>query len=277
MKKACVIGWPISHSRSPLIHGHWLTQYGIAGSYERVPVKPEELPSFVERIRRGELAGSNVTVPHKEAVLQLVDEADGVARDIGAANTLWRDGGRVLASNTDAYGFICNLNAHHPQWRDAPGIPQVIGAGGSARAVLFALKQAGCRRIRLVNRTRERAEQLAAHFGAGIDLVTWEERALELRDISLLVNTTTQGMASNPPLDLALEGLPAAAIVYDLIYVPLVTPLLAAARARGFATVGGLGMLLHQAVPGFERWFGRRPEVTETLLRLVEADIAGAH
>lgn len=273
MRTATVIGWPISHSRSPLIHGYWLKRYGIEGAYERRPVKPEELTAFVDSIRRGELAGSNVTVPHKEAVLKLVDDADGIAKAIGAANTLWGENGRVRATNTDAHGFMANLQAAHPQWQKAPGVPFVVGAGGAARAVIYALKGAGCARIRLANRSPGRARQLAGHFGPVVEVVDWQERAARLGDVSLLVNTTTQGMANNPPLDLTLGGLPQTAVVYDLIYVPLRTPLMVAAEARGLATLGGLGMLLHQAGVGFEHWFGRRPEVTDELFRLVAADV----
>jgi shikimate dehydrogenase len=275
LRKATVIGWPISHSRSPLIHGYWLKRYGISGSYERRPVRPDELPAFVDLVRRGELVGGNVTVPHKEAVLALVDELDDVGRAIGAANTLWTDSGRVFATNTDAHGFLANLNDAHPDWRGTPGTPLVIGAGGAARAVIFALSQAGCEHIRIANRTPERAHELASHFGAGIQVVDWQDRAGRLADVSLLVNTTTQGMAANPPLDLPLSGLAPAAIVYDLVYVPLRTPLLAAAESQGNRTLGGLGMLLHQAVVGFERWFGRKPEVTDGLFKLVAADIEG--
>ena len=276
MRIATVIGWPISHSRSPLIHGYWLKRYGIAGAYERRPVRPEELPAFVETLRQGAIAGSNVTVPHKEAVLSLVDEADSIARSIGAANTLWSEGGRVLATNTDAHGFLSNLVAAYPDWQDQPGVPYVIGAGGAARAVVYALKEAGCARIRLTNRSSERAQEMARFFGSTVEIAGWADRTDQLGDTGLLINTTTQGMAANAPLDLALDALPATAIVYDLVYVPLRTPLLVAAGLRGLRTLGGLGMLLHQAVPGFERWFGHRPEVTDELVRLVAADIERA-
>jgi shikimate dehydrogenase len=275
LRTATVIGWPINHSRSPLIHGYWLKRYGIAGAYERRPVRPEELAAFVASVRRGELAGSNVTVPHKEAVLALVDEADPIARAIGAANTLWSEGSRVRATNTDAHGFLANLEAAFPDWSHAPGIPLIIGAGGAARAVLYALKGAGCERIRLCNRTPERAESLAHHFGNSIEVIEFRKRSAALADANLLVNTTTQGMIGQPALDLPLDGLPQTAIVYDLVYVPLRTPLIAAAEARGNRTLGGLGMLLHQAGVGFEHWFGRRPEVTDELYKLVAADIEG--
>ena len=275
MKRATVIGWPISHSRSPLIHGYWLKKFAMAAVYEMRAVEPKDLPAFIEIVRRGTIVGSNVTVPHKEAVLPLVDVTDAVATAIGAANTLWSEGGKVYATNTDAYGFLTNLASAFPAWQQVQGVPLVMGAGGSARAVLFALLGAGCKRIRLCNRSPERAAELAKHFGSGIDVVAWADRTRALADCSLLVNCTTQGMAANPALGLPLTGLPATAIVYDLIYVPLETPLLAAAKARGLPTVGGLGMLLHQAVPGFEKWFGRRPEVTSELHDLIVADLQG--
>jgi len=275
MRKATVIGWPISHSRSPLIHSYWLKRYGIEGAFERLPVKPEDLGAFVTVLRRGDLVGSNVTVPHKEAVLDLVDEADELACAIGAANTLWIEQKRVLATNTDAHGFLANLDAAFPDWLQTAGVPIVVGAGGAARAVLFALKSAGCGHIRLANRSPQRADDLARYFGPSIEVVPWEDRAALLGDAGLVVNSTTLGMASNPPLDLPLAGLPTHAIVYDLVYVPLRTPLLRTADSLGLRTLGGLGMLLHQAVPGFERWFGRRPEVTPELFQLVTADIEG--
>jgi len=275
MRTATVIGWPINHSRSPLIHEYWLRRYGLSGTYERRPVRPEELPAFVESVRQGEFIGGNVTVPHKEAVLKLVDEADSIASAIGAANTLWTEKGRVLATNTDAHGFLANLVAVYPDWQQGLGTPMVIGAGGAARAVLHALKGAGCDRIRLTNRSPGRARELARYFGTGIEVVDWRDLSTGLGNASLLVNATTLGMASNPSLDLTLGNLLATAIVYDLVYVPLRTPLLVSAEARGLRTLGGLGMLLHQAVVGFERWFERRPEVTDELYQLIAADIEG--
>jgi shikimate dehydrogenase len=273
VRTATVIGWPISHSRSPIIHGYWLKRYGIAGAYERRPVRPEELPKFVASMRRGDIIGSNVTVPHKETVLRLVDKSEEIVRAIGAANTLWLEDGRICATNTDAHGFLANLGAAFPDWQQGACLPLVIGAGGAARAALYALIGAGCQRIRLVNRSPARARELAAHFGKAVEIVDWSERAAELGAVTLLINTTTQGMGANAALDMPLGGLPPAAIVYDLVYVPLRTPLLLAAEARGLRTLGGLGMLLHQAVPGFERWFGHRPEVTQDLVGLVVADI----
>jgi shikimate dehydrogenase len=276
MKKAAVIGWPISHSRSPLIHSYWLKQHGIAGSYERRPVAPHELPAFIETIRRGELAGCNVTVPHKEAVLKLVDDADQTARAIGAANTLWMEGGRLKATNTDAYGFLTNLATAFPDWRNAPGVPLVVGAGGAARAVIHALRGAGCKTILLTNRTRARADELVKFFGDDVEALDWDNRRDGIADCSLLINTTTQGMSGQAALDVAVDALNPLTIVYDLVYVPLETPLMAAARAHGHRTLGGLGMLLHQAVVGFEHWFGVKPVPTDDLYKLVTADL-GKH
>ncbi len=276
MRKAAVIGWPVSHSRSPMIHGYWLKKYGIEGSYERAPVKPEELSAFIEGLRRGDLAGCNVTVPHKEAVLKLVDTADDIARAIGAANTLWMEGGRLRATNTDAHGFLANLEMTYPDWREPPGIPLVVGAGGAARAVIYALRKAGCRNILLTNRTRARADDLVAYFGDDVEALDWDQRIDGVSDCSLLVNTTTQGMAGQVALDISIESLNPETIVYDLVYVPLETPLIAAARASGQRTLGGLGMLLHQAGVGFEHWFGVKPRVTDELYQLVAANI-GAH
>lgn len=273
MRKAAVIGWPISHSRSPLIHGYWLKQHGIEGSYERRPVKPEELPAFIAGLRRGDLAGCNVTVPHKEAVLKLVDDADATARAIGAANTLWMDGGRLRATNTDAHGFLANLEAAYPDWCDPPGIPLVVGAGGAARAVIHALRGAGCKTILLTNRTRARADELVDYFGDDVQALDWERRRDGVADCSLLINTTTQGMAGQAALEVPVDALNPLSIVYDLVYVPLKTPLMTAAEARGLRTLGGLGMLLHQAGVGFEHWFGAKPQVTDELYRLVAADI----
>jgi shikimate dehydrogenase len=275
MRKAAVIGWPISHSRSPLIHGYWLKKHDIAGTYERVPVMPEALPGFIDGIRRGDFAGCNVTVPHKEAVLKLVDDADDIARAIGAANTLWMEGGWLKATNTDAHGFLANLAAAYPDWRDPPGVPLVVGAGGAARAVIHALRGAGCKNILLTNRTRARADELVDYFGDDVEALDWDRRHDGVADCSLLINTTTQGMAGQAALDVPVNALNPLSIVYDLVYVPLKTPLMQAAEACGLRTLGGLGMLLHQAGVGFEKWFGAKPQVTDELYKLVAADIEG--
>lgn len=270
MRRACVIGWPVEHSRSPLIHRYWLKTYGIDGAYEKEAVEPKDLPEFLGSLAARGYVGANVTLPHKEAALRLAAIADEAARTIGAANTLWLDeGGRLNAGNTDAYGFITNLNAEAPGWNDARRPVMVLGAGGAARAILHGLLAEGASRILLTNRTRGRAEELARTFGPAVTVVDWRERARALSRCGLLVNATSLGMTGKDPLDLDLASLPPDAVVADLVYSPLETGLLAAARAGGNRTVDGLGMLLHQAVPGFEAWFGRRPEVTPALRAFV--------
>ena len=276
-KKAFVIGHPIAHSRSPKIHGHWLRQYGIPGSYEAIDVAPDDVAAFLASLSHRGFSGGNVTIPHKEAAFTAVKRRDDAAELIGAVNTLWLEEGALVGGNTDAYGFAANLDGCAPGWAgNGPAV--VLGAGGAARAVVHALKERGVRDIRIVNRTFTRAAELRDRFGAGI---TAHGAATDdlLADAGLLVNTTSLGMAgkeggSDLPADPG--RLPAHAIVSDIVYVPLETPLLAAARSRGLKTVDGLGMLLHQAVPGFERWFGRRPEVTSQLRAMVVADLGGA-
>ena len=266
MRRACVIGWPVEHSRSPLIHRYWLKQYGIDGAYEKEAVRPEDLARFLGSLEALGYAGANVTLPHKEAALRLAAVADEAARTIGAANTLWLDdGGRLNASNTDAYGFMTNLDAETPDWNDGGRPVVVLGAGGAARAILHGLLAEGARHILLANRTSGRAEALAGAFGPAVTVVDWRDRNRALAGCGLLVNATSLGMTGKDPLDLDLASLPPAAVVADIVYSPLETALLAAARARGNRTVDGLGMLLHQAVPGFERWFGVRPAVTPAL------------
>jgi shikimate dehydrogenase len=274
MKRACVIGWPVEHSRSPLVHRYWLAQYGIDGAYEKEAVRPEELGGFLGSLARRGYAGANVTLPHKEAALQLAAVADEAARAIGAANTLWLDqAGRLCASNTDAYGFMTNLEAAAPEWNDRRRPAMVLGAGGAARAILHGLLSEGASIILLANRTRGRAEALAKVFGPSVMVVEWADRNRALADCGLLVNATSLGMSGKEPLDIELTALPSDAAVADIVYSPLETRLLTAARARGNRTVDGLGMLLHQAVPGFERWFGLRPEVTSQLRAHVAASL----
>ncbi len=273
MKRACVIGWPIKHSRSPIIHSHWLKQHAIDGAYDKLEVAPETLPGFLARIG-GELAGCNVTVPHKEAALALVDDLEETARAVGAVNTIWADGEGIHGANTDVEGFLANLDQNVPGWDLAPLKAVVLGAGGAARAVVFGLIARGAAEIAIVNRSFERAEELVRDFGEKSRAAPFGELPALLPPATLLVNATSLGMQGKPPLEISLEGLNPAAIVTDLVYVPLRTPLLEAAAARGHRTVDGLGMLLHQAVPGFEKWFGVRPEVTLELRRLVEDDIA---
>ena len=273
-RAAGVIGWPIAHSRSPLLHGYWLKQHGIPGAYLPFAVRPGEVRAALRGLAALGFAGCNVTVPHKEETLALVDTADDLSRRIGAANlVVVGPDGSLHGSNTDAYGFLANLRERAPHWRADAGPAVVIGAGGSARAVIVSLADAGAPEIRLVNRTGERAEAVAAALGGPIRVVEWEARAQALEGARLLVNTTTQGMHGQPPLDLALSPLPRDAVVTDLVYVPLETPLLAAARARGNVAVDGLGMLLHQAVPSFAAWFGVTPEVTPELRALAEATL----
>lgn len=274
-RHAFVCGHPVGHSRSPLIHGHWLAGHGIAGSYRAIDVPPEDFADFLATLARRGLAGGNVTIPHKEAAHALVSRRDPAAEAIGAVNTVWLDDGRLAGANTDAFGFAANLDAHAPGWRRG-GNALVLGAGGAARAVVFALLEAGFDEVRLANRTAGRARALADRFGSRIVPVEWAGLDEAAPDAALVVNTTALGMGNDalPPLDVA--KLPDAALVTDIVYVPLRTPLLAAAEERGLSTVDGLGMLLHQAVPGFERWFGVRPEVTPELRSLVLADL-GVH
>lgn len=260
---AGVIGAPVGHSRSPRLHGTWLRDYGIAGHYVPLHVEAGDLERVLQAMPIMGFVGANVTIPHKEAALALADEVTEMAARIGAANTLTFRDGRIHADNTDGYGFMANLRQGAPEWRPEAGAALVLGAGGAARAVIVALQDAGVPEIRLTNRTRARAAELAAEFGCAVQ--DWDARAEGLDDLGLLVNTTALGMDGQPALAMALDGLPEGAMVTDIVYTPLETPLLCDARARGLQAVDGLGMLLHQAVPGFERWFGKRPEVTERL------------
>lgn len=269
---AGVMGWPITHSRSPALHGHWLARYGIAGAYLPLAVAPERLADAVRGLAALGFRGCNVTVPHKEAVLRLVDVVDPVATRIGAVNTVVvGPDGRLEGRNTDGYGFLANLEAAGRGRLDTTRPAVVIGAGGAARAILVALQDAGVPEIRLANRTAERTATVCAEFGAPLTAVAWTERADALAGAGLLVNTTTQGMDGHPPLDLDLRSLPSDALVTDIVYTPLVTPLLAEAARRGNPTVDGLGMLLHQARPGFEAWFGVMPTVDAVLRAAVLA------
>jgi shikimate dehydrogenase len=277
MTRRCfIIGHPVAHSRSPLIHGHWLAEHALAGSYERVDVPPAELPGFIARLRAGEFVGGNVTVPNKEAVLPLLDEVSETARAMGAANTLWMEDGRLRGDNTDAYGFLAHLDACVPGWAGRTRTALVLGAGGAARAVIHGLAERGLERIILVNRSPERAVELAAAFPKAVEARPWRDIATLVGESDLIVNTTSLGMRGQPPLEIDLSALRPGTIVDDIVYVPLETPLLAQARRRGGVSVDGLGMLLHQAVPGFERWFGVRPQVTAALRAKLEADIPAA-
>jgi shikimate dehydrogenase len=270
-RAACLIGWPAAHSRSPLIHHYWLRTLGIEGGYNIEAVPPEGFAEFVLRLSAHGFVGANVTLPHKERALAL-SVPDARARAVGAANTLWYEGGELRSTNTDIEGFINNLDASAQGW-DGIDDALVLGAGGSSRAVVFGLVERGIKRVHLANRTPERARALADQFGETVHPVAWETIDEVLPRAGLLVNTTSLGMHGQPALEIDAGLLPSQAIVADLVYVPLETPLLAAARARGLKTADGLGMLLHQAVGGFELWFGKRPEVTPELRALVEADL----
>ncbi len=274
MRRAFIIGDPVAHSRSPMIHGHWLKAHGIAGSYETVRVAHEDLQAFVDRLKNGEtgFVGGNVTIPHKEAVFALADETEEVAELIGAANTLWFENGRLKATNTDAYGFAANLDAGAPGW-DKGRKAVVLGAGGASRAILYSLVERRFSEIVLVNRTLARAEDLAKRFGETIRAASLEELGAALAGADLFVNTSSLGMEGSPTPDLDFSTMNAGALVTDIVYAPLVTPFLARAKEQGFRTVDGLGMLLHQAVPGFEKWFGVRPAVDAKLRAMIVADL----
>jgi shikimate dehydrogenase len=268
---ACLIGWPAAHSRSPIIHHYWLRTLGIEGGYVIEAVPPDEFADFVLRLSLRGFVGANVTRPHKEHALAL-SKPDDRARAVGAANTLWFKDGELCSTNTDVEGFINNLDACAPGW-DGAEEAVVLGAGGASRAVLFGLIERGIKRVHLVNRTLARAHALADQFGPKVVPVAWDGVGDLLPRAGLLVNTTSLGMKDQPALELDAGLLPSDAVVADLVYVPLQTPLLAAAQGHGLKTADGLGMLLHQAVRGFELWFGRRPEVTPELRALVEADL----
>ena len=273
VKKAFVIGHPIKHSRSPLIHGSWIAEHGIDGNYEAIDVAPEELPAFIERLRQGEFAGGNVTIPHKEAVFALCDSVDPLATTIAAVNTLVARDGKVHGFNTDFMGFLGNLDQNAPGWAEGLNRAIVLGAGGAARAVLVALRERGVPEIVLLNRTVEKAEALAREISGPFVPGALADFARYAPDAGLVVNTTSIGMHDTRFEDIDLRLLPKTALVTDIVYVPLVTPLLADARALGFRAVDGLGMLLHQAVPGFEAWFGVRPEVSPALRAKIEATL----
>lgn len=272
MIRACVIGWPISHSRSPLIHGYWLKKYGIDGAYEKKAVEPENLESFLSTIAVQGYVGCNVTIPHKEQAFRIA-KPDALARELGAANTLYLRDGILHATSTDGEGFIASLKADVADLELGGKSALVLGAGGAARAIIQTVLQHGVERIDLANRTSERAEELARHFGPRVKPIAWEKINDAMEGKALLVNTTSLGMKGQPPLVVSLDKLPRTATVADIVYVPLETPLLKAAAERGNRISGGLGMLLHQAVRGFELWFGMRPEVTAELRALVEADV----
>ncbi len=271
---ACLIGWPAAHSRSPIIHKYWLKQFGIAGDYRIEAVEPAAFADFIGSLAARGYCGANVTIPHKEKALAL-STPDARAHAVGAANTLYFANGSLHSTNTDVEGFIGNLDASAPNWNES-GEAVVLGAGGSARAVVFGLVERGVPRIHLVNRSRDRAQALAQPYGDRVRVITWDEVRAPLPKAGLVVNTTSLGMKGQPALPLDVSVLRPDAAVADLVYVPLETELLKAAKARGLRTADGLGMLLHQAVRGFELWFGQRPQVTPELRALVEADLTSA-
>lgn len=275
MTRCFVIGHPIAHSRSPLIHGSWIAEHGLDGSYERIDVPPAELPAFLDKVRAGAFAGGNVTVPHKEAAFRLVDVPSETAKAMGAVNTIWREGGKLHGDNTDAAGFLAHLDASVPGWEKRVSNVLILGAGGAARAIGYALKGRGLGRIVLSNRSPARASELAAALGTPVGAADWNARNELVATADLIVNSTALGMNGQPSLELDLTGMRSGTIVDDIVYVPLRTALLDEAERRGGVPVDGLGMLLHQAVPGFTRWFGIRPAVTPALRARLEADILG--
>ena len=271
---AGVMGWPVMHSRSPKLHNYWFERYGLAGTYVPLAIRPEGLEAALRALPALGFAGCNLTIPHKEQALRIVDHADARARRIGAISCVTVNAdGSLTGTNNDWYGFVENLREAFPGWRADAGPAVVIGAGGASRAVVDALIHEGAKEIRLINRTKARAESLAAALGGPVTVLGWDERHRALEGAALLVNTTSQGMVGNPPLDLALDALPRTAEVCDIIYIPGETPLLKAARERGARTVNGLGMLLHQGRPAWRSWFDREVEVTAELRMLIEATI----
>ena len=271
--KAFVIGHPIAHSRSPLIHGTWLAEHGIDGRYEGIDVAPDDLPAFFERLRAGEFAGGNVTIPHKEAVFALCDSVDDLAKTIGAVNTLVVRDDKVHGYNTDYLGFLGNLDAALPGWSDTPSDALVIGAGGAARAILVALRERAFGRVHVLNRTLANAEALVRDIDGPFEAHCFDDFAALAPNIGLVVNTSSIGMHGTRFDWLDISLLRKTALVTDIVYAPLVTPLLADAAAHGLRTVDGLGMLLHQAVPGFDAWFGITPTVTPALRVRIEATL----
>jgi shikimate dehydrogenase len=271
---AGVMGWPVMHSRSPMLHNYWLRQHDLTGTYVPLAIRPEGLAAALRALHPLGFAGCNLTIPHKQQAMSIVDEVDAVAKRIGAIScVVVRPDGSLAGSNNDCFGFIHNLRQERPGWRADSGPIVVIGAGGGSRAVCYGLAQEGAKEIRLVNRTLARAKSMAEEFGGPIKALPWEQRHDALAGAAMLVNTTSNGMVGQPPLDLELDQLPKSALAADIIYIPLETPFLAAARKRGNPTVNGLGMLLHQARPAWKAWFGIEPEVTSELRAMVERTI----
>ncbi|MSO82255.1 MAG: shikimate dehydrogenase [Acidobacteria bacterium] len=271
---AGVMGWPVMHSRSPTLHNYLFTQHGLAGTYVPLAITPDTLEAALRALAPLRFSGCNVTIPHKERALAIVDAVDPVARRIGAVScVVVRPDGSLFGINNDAFGFVQNVLQQQPAWRADAGPIVVIGAGGGARAVVYAVAERGARDVRVINRGLARAETLVLELGPPVTAVAWEDRHRALGDTAMLVNTTSQGMTGQPPLELALDTLPPRALVCDIVYVPVETPLLAAARRRGNPTVDGLGMLLHQARPAWQAWFGLDPEISPELRAAVEATL----
>ena len=272
--RAFVTGYPVKHSRSPMIPGHWLKQAGIDGSYEAVAVAPQDFSAFMKTLADGSsgFVGGNVTIPHKQAAFELAEEADALASELGAANTLWLEDGRLMATNTDGYGFCANLDEWSPGW-DKAQTAVILGAGGASRAIIQSVRDRGMRQIHIVNRTVARAEELADRFGAGISAHPLDALNDVTAGAGLFINTSALGMegAAVPRID--FSKMTAGAVVTDIVYTPLITPIMRMAQEQGLKVVDGLGMLLHQAVPGFEKWFGIRPQVTKELRDLVVRDL----
>jgi shikimate dehydrogenase len=271
---AFVTGFPVRHSRSPIIHSHWLKTLALPGSYRTHEVTADDFPAFIQSLKSGasDFVGGNVTIPHKEMAFKLADEPDDLASELGAANTLWFEDGKLKATNTDGQGFTANLDERHPGW-DKSGSAVILGAGGASRAVVQAVRDRGFKEIHLVNRTLARAVELADRFGKTVHPHPMTAMAEVMKGAGLFINTTSLGMEGEAVPAIDFSPLLQNAVVTDIVYVPLRTPILAQAEAQGFATVDGLGMLLHQAAPGFEKWFGKRPVVDETLRALIIADM----
>lgn len=273
MKKACVIGWPINHSRSPLIHNYWLKQLKIEGLYERVAVEPKDLKDFIRNLKINGYQGCNVTIPHKEKALAAVDSYDQIALETGSLNTVFLLDDKIKGTSTDGKGFLDNILSHYPNYEVQNKTVFIIGAGGSAKAICQKLLQSNVKTIFVLNRTMERALELQKSFGDKIQIVTPEKIQEKLRTSDMLINSTSQGMIGQPPLEIEIHDLPKHALVADIVYVPLKTKLIIEAETLGLKTVPGLGMLLHQAVEGFQLWFGIRPQVSQELYDLVARDI----
>jgi shikimate dehydrogenase len=271
---AFVTGYPIKHSRSPLIHGYWLEQLGLQGTYRAYQVAPEDFSGFIRSLKDGTVGfvGGNVTIPHKEIAFKLADQPDELSQELGASNTLWLEDGRLHATNTDGRGFTANLDDRHPGW-DSGDRAVILGAGGASRAIIQAVRDRGFKEIHVVNRTVDRARELADRFGARVHGHAMPSLTEVMKGAGLFVNTTSLGMDGEAVPQIDFSGLSGNAVVTDIVYVPLKTPLLAQAKEQGFTVVDGLGMLLHQAVPGFEKWFGKRPAVDATLRQLIVADM----